>query len=261
MQTVGIDLAAEPKKTGVAWIDWSANRARVSSLYVGATDGELLRSMSDADKTGIDCPLGWPRKFVAFIAKHQDEHVVVEDGVAADWRRKLSYRETDLHVKRTVPGIQGLSVSTDRIGVTTMRCAALLSLLAAEGLPVARTGVGPVAEVYPAASLVRWRLEHKGYKGSKGLVQRAELVDELLRAAPWLDLGVHEEECRKSDDALDAVLASMTARAAAHGLTEPIPPEAEAAAATEGWIALPRADTSIGDLVAADSASIRRCIG
>ncbi|WP_122263932.1 DUF429 domain-containing protein [Ornithinimicrobium cerasi] len=250
MQTLGIDLAAEPKKTGVAWIDWTGHKARVSDLHIGATDAELLGSMSDADKTGIDCPLGWPRQFVAFIAKHEDDHVVVEDGVAADWRRKLSYRETDLHVKRTVPGIQGLSVSTDRIGVTTMRCAALLSLLAAQGLPVARTGSGPVAEVYPAASLVRWRLNHKGYKGSKGLVRRAELVDELIRAAPWLDLGAHEGDCRKSDDALDAVLASMTARAAYRNLTEPLPPGAEAAAAAEGWIALPRADSSIGDLIA-----------
>ncbi|SOC56448.1 DUF429 domain-containing protein [Ornithinimicrobium cerasi] len=249
MQTLGIDLAAEPKKTGLAWVDWSGPKARVSNLAIGASDEELLHSMADADKTGIDCPLGWPRQFVAFITKHQDDHVLVEEGVAADWRRKLSYRETDLHVKRTVPGIQGLSVSTDRIGVTTMRCAALLSRLAAEGLPVVRTGSGPVAEVYPAASLVRWGFSHKGYKGSKGHGRRAQLVDELQRAVPWLDLGVYAADCKRSDDALDAVLASMTARAAARGLTEPVPAAAQEAATVEGWIALPRTGTSIGDLV------------
>lgn len=248
MQTLGIDLAASPEKTGVAWLDWTGGEVRVTDLHVGATDDELLKAMSAADKTGIDCPLGWPREFVAFISKHQDDHVVIEAGLAADWRRRLSYRETDLHLKRTVQGIQGLSVSADRIGVTTMRCAALLSQLAAMGLPVARTGSGPVAEVYPAASLARWGFNHKGYKGTKAQARRGQLVDELLSAAPWLDLGAHEPDCRASDDALDAVLASMTARAAALGLTEPIPARAQTAAETEGWIALPGAGTKISEL-------------
>lgn len=240
---MGIDLAAEPKKTGVAWMAWGQGSARVADLQVGASDNDLVDAMSNATKTGIDCPLGWPREFVAFIARHQDDHVVVEPGVPADWRRRLSYRATDLHVKATVPGIQGLSVSSDRIGVTTMRCAALLSRLAAVGRTVVRTGSGPVAEVYPAASLVRWGFNHKGYKGNDGLSRRSELVDELLSEATWLSLDGHEEPCRASDDALDAVLAAMTARAAAVGLTESIPPEALLAAETEGWIALPRMDT------------------
>ena len=159
------------------------------------------------------------------------------------------YRVTDLYVKNTVPGIPGLSVSSDRIGVTTMRCAALLSQLAGGvGRTVVRTGSGPVAEVYPAASLVRWGFNHKGYKGRKGKAGCSQLVDELLSVATWLDLGKHEVDCRESDDALDAVLASMTARAAALGMTEPIPAEAQAAAETEGWIALPRTGTTLAEL-------------
>jgi len=241
--TLGIDLAAEPKKTGVAWVEWGQGNARVADLHVGASDSDLVDAMSNATKTGIDCPLGWPREFVAFIARHQDDHVAVDPRVPADWRRRLSYRVTDLHVKGTVKGIQGLSVSSDRIGATTMRCAALLSSLAAVGRTVVRTGSGPVAEVYPAASLVRWGFNHKGYKGNDGRTRRSQLVDELMSEAAWLDLGGHEESCRASDDALDAVLASMTARAAAVGLTEVIPPEALPAAVTEGWIALPRMGT------------------
>src|SRR5690606_24309214 len=111
-------------------------------------------AMSHAAKSGIDCPLGWPRRFVEFISTHQEDHDVVDQGLPAEWRRRLSYRVTDLHVKSTVPGIQGLSVSSDRIGVTTMRCAALLSVIAAAGHTVLRSGSGPVAEVYPAASMV-----------------------------------------------------------------------------------------------------------
>lgn len=153
---MGIDLAAEPKKTGVAWLEWVQGRARVADLQLGASDNDLVDAMSIATKSGIDCPLGWPRKFVALITRRQNDHVVVDSGVPADWRKRISYRVTDLHVKKTVPGNQGLSVSSDRIGVTTMRCAALLSRLAAVGRSVIRTGSGPVAEVYPAASLVRW---------------------------------------------------------------------------------------------------------
>jgi predicted nuclease with RNAse H fold len=249
MQTLGIDLAAQPEKTGVAWLQWTAGKARVTELYVGASDEMLLQAMATANKTGIDCPLGWPREFVAFVSKHQDGDVVVEPGLATEWRRKLSYRVTDLHVKSTVPGIQGLSVSSDRIGVTTMRCAALLSQLAARGAPVVRTGRGPVAEVYPAASLVRWGFSHKGYKGTKAKLRRSQLVDELLLAATWLDLGSHEGLCRASDDAFDAVLASLTARAAARGLTEPIPTEVRRTAEIEGWIALPAKGSQLAELV------------
>lgn len=133
MQTLGIDLAAQPEKTGVAWLEWTVGKARVTELNVGASDESLLKAMTTAGKTGIDCPLGWPGEFVAFVSRHQDDHVVMEPGLAADWRRRLCYRVTDLHLKATVPGIQGLSVSSDRIGVTTMRCAALLSQLAAWG--------------------------------------------------------------------------------------------------------------------------------
>ncbi|MGZ3337517.1 MAG: DUF429 domain-containing protein [Isosphaeraceae bacterium] len=248
MLTLGIDLAAKPEKTGVAWVEWVEGKARVTELHVGATDEELLKAMSAASKTGIDCPLGWPREFVAFVSTHQDDRVVVEQGVAADWRRRLSYRVTDLYVKNAVPGIQGLSVSSDRIGVTAMRCAALLSQLAEAGRPVVRTGSGPVAEVYPAASLVRWGFIHKGYKGRDGKDRRNQLVDKLLSVATWLDLGKHEVDCRESDDALDAVLCSMTARAAALGMTEPIPAGAQAAAETEGWIALPQTGMKLAEL-------------
>lgn len=250
METLGIDLSADEKKTGVALLRWEGGHARLFQLSVGASDPDLILAMSTAGKTGIDCPLGWPLDFVSFIANHREGHVVVPEGLAADWRRNLSYRRTDLHLRSTVPGIQGLSVSADRIGATAMRCAALLSGLAATGRPVARSGTGPVAEVYPAASLARWGLHHKGYKGPKGRARRSELVDELLRDAQWLDLGDFESLCRASDDALDAVIASMTARAAALWLTDPIPEGALPAAETEGWIALPRADTSLDALVA-----------
>lgn len=58
---------------------------------------------------------------------------------------------------------------------------------------------------------------------------------------PWLDWPVDAQQaCEKSDDALDAVVAALVARAAATDQSEPIPRKHVAAAKREGWIALPR---------------------
>jgi len=71
MQTLGIDLSAQPDKTGVAWLEWTPGKARVADLVVGASDDLLLQAMGSASKTGIDCPLGWPKEYVAFVSKHR----------------------------------------------------------------------------------------------------------------------------------------------------------------------------------------------
>jgi hypothetical protein len=54
-------------------------------------------------------------------------------------------------------------------------------------------------------------------------------------------LGGHEELCRRSDHALDAVVAALTARAAVRDqVCRPAERELPAAR-TEGWIAIPTA--------------------
>lgn len=96
-----------------------------------------------------------------------------------------------------------------------------------------------LAEVYPAASLKRWGLPHRGYKQPRNPGALPELVTRLQTAAPWLQIGPHEPLCRTSHDALDAVVAALTARAAALGLTLRPDPELQQPASREGWIALP----------------------
>lgn len=96
-----------------------------------------------------------------------------------------------------------------------------------------------VVEVYPAASLQLWGLARRGYKGSANVESLNALVDAVLAAAPWLDLGPFEAACRRSDDSLDAVIAALTAKAAHMGLTTAPGPNEAAPARTEGWIALP----------------------
>ena len=89
------------------------------------------------------------------------------------------------------------------------RAALLLTRLAAMGFPVDRTGEGTVAEMYPAACLRRWGLTHRGYKRGEG---HGFLVDHLLAAAPW------------SNDAFDAVIAALGARAIQPSATSSAPP-------------------------------------
>jgi predicted nuclease with RNAse H fold len=231
-------LAAEAARTAVALVDWSPGGARVSGVLLEVADGAIVDAILGAQKAGIDCPLGWPRAFVEFVVAHQAGHVAVpSDVLGRDWRRLLAYRVTDSVVREST-GLIPLSVSADRIAHAAMRCAGLLSALAAAGRPVDRAGAGLVVEVYPAASLRGWGLPHRGYKRASNASARAALVDALLAAAPWLSLGAYADVCRRVDDALDAVVAALTARAVALGYATTPGPHL-AAAEVEGWIALP----------------------
>jgi predicted nuclease with RNAse H fold len=211
----------------------------VSEVRVGVEDDVVLQHARTADKVGIDCPLGWPDAFVAFIRDHHDHKPVPPyEGTAGQWRRSLANRLTDIRVRDRL-GMTPLSVSTDRIGLTAMRAARLQTRLLEAGLAIDRTGDGLVVEVYPAAGLNYWNLNHRQYKGTKNAPALGSLVTALVDRASWLHLGEHEEACRRSDHAFDAVIAALLARAAAVGKTL-VPSDAEREiAAREGWIALP----------------------
>ena len=233
-----------PERTALASIEWARRRAVIRDLVCPAGDGVILEVIGQADKTGIDCPLGWPDAFVDFVAAHRSGHITLpRDGTGTGWRRELTMRRTDLFVRdklRLVP----MSVSADRIAHVALRCAVLLAKLAASGHPVDRSGAGPVAEVYPAASLRSWGLRHRGYKQPGPADALPAAVDDLLAAVPWLDCGPHAETIRRSHDAFDAVVAALTARAAIRGQTRRPAGDDLAAARTEGWIAVPSSPIS-----------------
>jgi predicted nuclease with RNAse H fold len=253
--TVGVDLAAEPRNTAVARIRWTQTSAEVQAVGVGADDPVLVEEITASDKAGIDCPLGWPRRFVEFVAQHEASAFVAPADVAGkDWRRQLALRQTDLTI-RSATGLNPLSVAADRIGLAAMRCAGLLGRLAAAGQPVDRSGAGVVVEVYPAAALKHWGLTYRSYKGTANTTVRHQLVDTLTATAPWLRLGDHEQACRRSDHALDAVIAALNARAAALGLATAPAADQLDAARTEGWIALPAG--SLTDLVQNPGRAVR----
>lgn len=244
MRTVGVDLAAEPAKTATAVIEWS-DRTASAVVRRDQTDDDIVALVGDADRVGLDCPIGWPDSFVEFLSAQRDGGQLPPTDLAG--RRLLAYRETDRAVT-TLTGLRPLSVSADRIGHAAMRAVGLLSRLGASGHDVRRDGQGLVIESYPAAALKVWGLSHRRYKGRDQLDALGRMVDELVLALPGLDLGAAEAVCRRSDDAFDAVICALIARAATLGLVHSPNAEQSPRAATEGWIVVP--DCALGDLLA-----------
>jgi hypothetical protein len=237
--TLGIDLASRAERTAACVIEWTAASARVLEVACGQDDDALIKRIAGADKAGLDVPFGWPQAFVDAVARFQSDGQWPEVTLTA-----LRFRETD-RVVAARTGRWPLSVSTDLIGVPAFRAARLFSRLASEQLAVDRAGSGRLVEVYPAAALRVWGLVSTGYKRREGRPSLTRLLAEIReRTKSWLRVDAPARRlCGRSDDALDALVAALIARAAALGRCAPPPPEHAARAAVEGWIALPEPDS------------------
>jgi hypothetical protein len=262
--TLGIDLASQPRDTAACEIVWTADgRGEVLHITDRLTDSALLDMLEGpVTKVGIDAPFGWPLEFIDALVAYRDrgEWPVPPDDPQGIQGR-LVLRETDREVLRvtgipqtgdTAPrkGKQPMSVTTSWLAFPAMRCARLLAEVGRRaGGPVDRSGAGRFVEVYPDAALRQWGLspaawtEDPGsYKGSEpaALERRERLVDALLEAtAGWLEIESGLVSfCKRDDDALDALVCALVARAAELGATEP-PPVDSRVASQEGWIHLP----------------------
>jgi predicted nuclease with RNAse H fold len=196
-----------------------------SHLCSVAPTTNLTRLISKVDVVGIDAPFGWPKAFVEAVAGWKRTVWSKEE------RKLLQFRATDLYVQDRLK-IWPLSVSTDRIALPAM------VLLQRHGVRD-KSGGPKFYEVYPAASLKSWELDCRGYKLIDPSCDRMrrKILRGLKKKLPWLQLG---DEYAANSDALDALIASLTARAAAQGLTEKPPRGQIAAARREGWIHLPK---------------------
>lgn len=231
--TAGVDLAAQPQRTAVCRIDWADGRATVAELRArDVEDVQIAGLISTADWTGLDVPLGWPDGFIAAVSAHHAAMPWPGGAPAA-----LRMRATDQWVHRRT-GRWPLSVSTDRIGVPALRAARLLARMPAAA---DRSGRGPVVEVYPAAALRIWGFDARRYKRVAGAAARRVLVRSFrAQTNAWLEMGDEAwAACEAGDDAFDAVLSALVARAAACELVDACPAELQAVAAREGWIVLP----------------------
>jgi predicted nuclease with RNAse H fold len=236
---MGVDLGAEPKRTAIAVVQWQGRDAWLTDVATTADDDLILEAAMASDKVGIDCPLGWSDEFVEFVNAHHTGRVDMTP-VNSFARLPLRYRATDLHLIEEDLG-RPLSVSSDLIGVCAMRAAGLLAAMMKKGMEIDRSGVaGRVAETYPAAAVRQWGLGHGAYKGAAKSAALEAMVDQLARALPQLDLGEFEEICRASDDAFDAVMCALVARATTvYRGTAQIPTGLVQRAKREGWIAVP----------------------
>ena len=240
VHTLGIDLSAEPTKTAFALIRWSEHSATIERLEVGADNQTLMPLIERAEKVGIDCPLGWPIEFLTFVTGHCTRALNPHAGERIPGRDRLAFRETDRHLRERGLG-QPLSVSTDRVGRAAMRVAGLLAAIESDTAErVDRSGSGKIVEVYPAAALKQWSIQAAGYKTDHSRL--CSLVDGFIeRTASWLSMSDdYRNLCKRSDDAFDAVIAGLNARAATlpGGVITPVDDQHEAAA-IEGWIAVP----------------------
>ncbi|WP_265560081.1 DUF429 domain-containing protein [Streptomyces hygroscopicus] len=250
--TVGVDLAASARRTAVCRAVWGEGDGLTVELLVPEADEDLLAVVRAADKTGLDCPLGWPSDFVATVqAHHQGMRLPppVRFEERADGRPGLDalrFRLTDDLTWKATSMRPPLSVSTDLLGVVALRAAYLLDALAATGVPVPRDGSGAVAEVYPAAALRRWGIHlTRSYKTATP--QARALREHIVRSVEaGLGLLLPEPvraQCADSHDHLDALVCALVARAVQIGDTAwPHTQDEHAAAGREGWIHLPSTD-------------------
>ena len=226
---IGVDLAAQPRRTSIARVHWG-DRPTVVDLASAADDDLIVDWCDGAAAIGIDAPFGWPSAFVDLVSRHHH-------GLPAnpgDGSESLRLRVTDRIVWETT-GKQPLSVSTDKIGIVAFRCVRLLDRLRGPGLD--RSGADGVYEVYPGVALARWGLPSRGYKrGDQAPAVRAEIVQTLEH---HVDFGAWATQVRSSDDDLDAVISALLAGLAARGETIRPDPDTAAAASSEGWIHVP----------------------
>lgn len=238
MITLGIDMSSQAPNTAACKIEWFQDgTCKVHPAFLSCDDTCLDELIKEVNAVGIDAPFGWPEPF----------RKAVSDGISIPWmdcRDKVILRTTDwetIRILKHLPDLKNrprpLSVSSDRIALPAMRTMALL-----QRQPVRVTdkaGDGKFYEVYPAATLAVWGVRLNGYKaGGKAkteaaLRRRREMVCQLRAWIPEIP-----EDYAQTDHGLDALVASLSARAAAFQWTF-LPGKDAELAKTEGWIHIP----------------------
>lgn len=230
LRVVGVDLASQPTKSSLCVIEWD-ERPRVIELARPAGDDLIVARAATADAVGMDCPFGWPSKFIETVSRHHDRRSIADVDTTP---RDLRLRTTDQWIRANHVPRDPLSVSTDRLGIVALRGIRILERIAGPGAD--RSGAAGIYETYPGGSLAKWGLRSTGYKGVDGTDARRGIVDAL---AVHVDLAGTADQLVANDDDLDAVITAVVAGLAHMGFTTSAPPEHHDVACVEGWIHVP----------------------
>src|SRR5690625_4870161 len=187
MRCSGIDLAAEPKFTGVATLAVTDTSVRLEHAAVGVTGAQLIAAVSRSGGTGVDVPVGWPVAFVEFLQHHNDHTLEPPETTAGPWRRTLGLRAADIDLHRRT-GLTTLSVSANLIAYPAFRWAAIEAKLRA---------------------LYRWGIPYTGYTGRQRRNVRHRMVVALCLLFGALDWSGFEDLIVADDNALDAVISVL----------------------------------------------------
>ena len=194
---------------------------------LGVDDASLLTMMHAADVAAIDAPFGWPDAFREAVSGWTLGGTWND---AASLQPRLRYTD---QVQRD-HGRSPLSISADRIAMTAMRRARILTAHhATADTPLDRVGRS-VIEVYPAASLIVWEIDVTGDKAPGANTRRRAMVDRLIQDASLNLSATTIDRCAATGHALDALVSALTAYAHHLGLTEPPPSQHVEQIAREG---------------------------
>jgi hypothetical protein len=243
LTVAGLDMASSPKNRGICVIEalvrppCNVIRCGTVVLGSGASDEDVLSLFSTVDAVGVDIPLAWPLAFSNLLSGGAEPSLPLADRQLPSLE-SLRFRTVDLYVK-TITGRYPLSVSSDLVAVPALKMRLLLWRMEPEARKKA-------LEVYPAASLARWGLPNRGYKGSRGASVRQEIAGAIVSAiGQKLTLTPKQKESLVRDhNVLDSFVCALTALAQIYGLCDApdeagfnsVPPE-------EGWIWVPASDS------------------
>lgn len=97
MNTLGIDLSAQPKETAACLLEWGDSSCPIARFTVGLDNDALLALIETTSptKVAIDAPFGWPVPFVEAVGGYAASG---RWPAPAETRRPLLLRTTDLAV-------------------------------------------------------------------------------------------------------------------------------------------------------------------
>jgi hypothetical protein len=248
---IGIDMATEPGRTGLA-VGRSGRSGipRIIRAYALKTRDSLVQAVlaqstqstqnaqsaqtapsTQAARTllAIDAPLGWPAQMGSVLAQHE------AGGPIPVARDRFFARQTDLFLSRALSK-RPLEVGSNYIARTAHAALRLLTQLEGElGAPVPLAwdpsdwaGIAAI-EVYPAGTMASIGLKPTGYKRSReARVRTLETLNGLM------DLGGSFEDAAGNEHVLDGILCVLGGHDFLAGRC--MTPGSAEVARKEGWI-------------------------